>query len=174
MIKNLFTKKEHRNMHGVTKEEVMQASARFWRSRNFGVNFTAPYSLHCEQFQSKLGLRQSVDVIAVEEGDGTGVNLLFSAELTDAGAVAGIATAVIVPVVTLAVGAVSYVEYENDAQRLMAEFWSHLVALPRGPRPPEEPTSAESSRVATPRACPHCGAPAEGTGSFCRFCGAGL
>ncbi|MEM2891866.1 MAG: zinc ribbon domain-containing protein [Thermoplasmata archaeon] len=169
MIKNLFSKREHRNMQGVTKEEVMQASARFWRSRNFGVNFTAPYSLHCEQFQSKLGLRQSVDVIAVEEGAGTGVDLSFSAELTDAGAVAGIATAVIVPVVTVAVGAISYVEYENDAQRMMAEFWSHLASLPRGPQPPQGPASAESSR-----ACPHCGAPAEGAGSFCRFCGTRL
>ena len=57
MIKNLFTKRDHRSISGITKEQAMQAASWFWRSRQFGVNFTSPYSVHGEQFFSKLGLR---------------------------------------------------------------------------------------------------------------------
>jgi len=188
MIKNLFTKREHRSVPGVSKEQAMQAASWFWRSRQFGVNFTAPYSLRCEQFYSKLGLRQSVDVWATDEGTGTAVDISFSAELTDVGAVAGVATAVIFLPVTVAVGAVSYIEYENDAQRLMAEFWSYLSTFPQSQQPPKgpaplptwaqgqpaQPTVSQHPQAATPRPCPKCGAPVEPGSAFCRFCGARL
>src|SRR5512136_1664076 len=95
MIKNLFTKRDHRNFPGLTKEQAMQAASWFWRSRQFGVSFTAQYSVHGEQYFSKLGLRQSVDVFAVDEGTNVGIDLSFSAELTDTGGVAGIVGAVI-------------------------------------------------------------------------------
>src|SRR5512136_2219337 len=139
MIKSLFTKHDHRAIQGVTKEQAMQAASWFWRSRNFGVNFTSPYSLHGEQFYSKLGLRRSIDVWAADEGENVGVDLSFSAELTDVGAVAGIAGLVILWPVALAGGAVSYIEYENDASRLMSEFWSYASAFPKNPQPPSGP-----------------------------------
>jgi hypothetical protein len=40
MIKNLFTKHDHRNMPGITKEQVMQAAGWYWRSRQFGITYT--------------------------------------------------------------------------------------------------------------------------------------
>ena len=120
MIKNLFTKHDHRSMPGITKEQAMQAVAWFWRSRQFSVGFTSPYSLQGAQFYSKLGLRQSINVFVVDEGPSVGIDLSLSAELTDEGAAVGLVGAVVLFPVTLAVGAVSYIEYENDAQRLIA------------------------------------------------------
>jgi hypothetical protein len=174
-------------MAGLTKEQTMQAAGWFWRSRQFGVNFTSPYSLHGEQFFSKLGLRQSVDVYAVDEGSSVGVDLSFSAELTDAGGVVGIVGAVIWLPITVAVGAVSYVEYENDAQRLMADFWSYLQAFPSNPQPPAgpaplpswatakapQPTSEPSSASPT-RTCPKCGGGVDSDSTFCKYCGTRL
>jgi hypothetical protein len=33
MIKNLFTKRDHRSVLGITKEQTMKAASWFWRSR---------------------------------------------------------------------------------------------------------------------------------------------
>ncbi len=170
----------------------MQAASWFWRSRNFGVNFTSPYSLHGEQFYSRLGLRQSIDVWAADEGQNVGVDLSFSAELTDVGAVAGIAGLVILWPVALVGGAVSYVEYENDAQRKMSEFWSYVSAFPKNPQPPSGPAplppwaqgQAPVQPVAPPAApppppapmkeCPKCAGKNDPDGAFCKHCGAKL
>ena len=183
MIRNLFNKHDHRPMSGVTKEQAIQAAAWFWRSRLFGVDFSSPFSLRGIQFHSKLGLRQSVSVYAVDEGGQTGVDLTFSAELTDEGAVAGAVGAVLILPVAAVVGAVSYVEYENDAQRLMNEFWSYLYAFPKDPVPPTgpvpPPTSGEavSSSNASGSAdkargvCPGCGASHDDDSKFCKYCG---
>lgn len=187
MIKNLFTKSDHRSMPGLTKEQAMQAAGWFWRSRQFGVNFTSPYSVHCEQFYSKLGLRQSVDVYAVDEGSNVGINLAFSAELTDAGGVVGIVGAVIWLPITVAAGAVSYIEYERDAQRLMADFWGYLHAFPSNPQPPAGPAplpswaqgqppqaAAQPTAAPVPRTCPKCGGSVDQDSAFCKHCGAKL
>ncbi len=187
MIKDLFTKRNHRSIPRLTKEQAMQASAWFWRSRQFGVNFTSPYSLHGEQYYSKLGLRQSIDVYATGEGKDSGVDLSFSAELTDAGGVAGLAGAVIWLPLTVAVGAVSFIQYENDAQRLMMDFWSYLEGFPRNPKPPEGPAPVPSwaqppkpQPVGSPagaqatKECPLCGAKIDTDSVFCKHCGTRL
>ena len=186
MIKNLFTKRDHRSVSGLTKEQAMQAASWFWRSRQFGVNFSAPYSVHGEQFYSKLGLRQSIDVFAVDEGGSVGVDLQLSAELTDTGGLVGIAGAVIWLPITVAVGAVSYIEYENDAQRLMSEFWSYLYSFPKNPQPPSGPVplpswaQGQSVQPFAPgapppaRTCPSCGTVPDPDAKFCKRCGAKL
>jgi hypothetical protein len=187
MIKNLFTKRDHRSIPGLTKEQAMQAASWFWRSRQFAVNFTSPYSVHGEQFYSKLGLRQSIDVFTVDEGSHVGVDLSFSAELTDAGGVVGLVGAVIWLPITVAAGAVSYIEYENDAQRLMAEFWSYVHSFPKNPQPPAGPAplptwaqgqqpQATVQPATTPRVrvCPKCGGNADPDSAFCKYCGTKL
>jgi len=185
MIKSLFTKRDHRTIPGLTKEQAMQAAGWFWRSRSFGVNFTSPYSVHGEQFYSKLGLRQSIDVWAADEGKDVGVDVSFSAELTDVGAVAGIAGLVILWPVALVGGAVSYIEYENDAQRLMTEFWSYINAFPKNPQPPsapaplpawaqgQQPLQAPVAPQTPPptKECPKCAGKNDVDGKFCKFCG---
>ncbi len=186
MIRNLFTKHDHRPVSGATKEQTIQAAAWFWRSRQFGVSFSSPFSLQGAQFYSKLGLRQSVNVYVVDEGEHTGVDLTFSAELTDEGTVAGAVGAVLILPVAAVVGTVSYVEYENDAQRLTNEFWSYLYAFPKNPVPPAGPAPPPTSGEAVPPsnvsggagealgACPGCGASCDGDAKFCKYCGSRL
>ncbi|UCE91362.1 MAG: hypothetical protein JSV90_08130 [Methanobacteriota archaeon] len=171
MVKNLFTKHDHKPVNGITKEQAVQASAWYWRSRQFGVSFLSPYYLQGAQFQSKLGLRQSVDVRVNDEGDNVGVDVTFSAELTDEGAVLGAVGAVLVLPAAALVGAVSYMEYENDAERLMKEYWAHLYGLPKSPPPAVQPSPGGGSDV---RSCPGCGAPQDKDAKFCKHCGNAL
>jgi len=185
MIKSLFTKRDHRVIPGLTKEQAMQAASWFWRSRNFGVNFTAPYSVHGEQFYSKLGLRQMIDVWTADEAQMVGVDVSFSAELTDVGAVAGVAGLIILWPVALVGGAVSYMEYENDAQRLMSEFWSYLNSFQKNPQPPSAPaplptwaqgqqplqTPVPAQSAAPAKECAKCAGKNDLDSKFCKYCG---
>jgi hypothetical protein len=181
MIKNLFTKRDHRVFPGLSKEQAMQAAGWFWRSRNFGVNYTSPYSLIGSQFYTRLGLRQSINVWAAEEGKDVGVDVSFSAELTDEGAAVGLVGAVLVLPVTIAVGAVSYIEYENDAQRLMNEFWGYLQGFPRNPAPPSGPAAIPTwakekpaPSAPQPKMCPLCRSILDSESVFCKYCGTRL
>jgi hypothetical protein len=184
MIKNLFTKHDRRSFAGITKEQAMQAAGWFWRYRQFGITYTSPYSLRGGQFYSRLGLRQSVDVWAVDDGPNVGVEVTFSAELTDEGAVVGVVGALILLPITVAVGAVSYIEYENDAQRLMTEFWNYVYSFPKNPQPPPgsppAPTWAQGqipqavaqpTSTATARTCPTCSSVLDQDSKFCKHCG---
>lgn len=175
MIKNLFTKHEHRVFSGMTKEQAMQGAAWYWRSRRFGINFPSPYALEGAQYFSKMGLRQQVRITCFEMGQGAGVDISFSGELTDEGAVVGAVGAILVLPVAVAVGAVSYLEYENDANKLLSDFWSYMSSYTSSPRPPAADTSAPSwSDGAAPpsaQACSGCGAPADPDSKFCKHCG---
>ncbi len=186
MIKNLFTKHDHRPITEITKDEVMQASSYFWRFNNFGISFSSPYSMQGSQYYSKLGLRQSISLHLVDEGPQIGVDLSLSAELTDQGAAVGVIGAILVLPLTVAVGAVSYIEYDNDAQRLISGFWQYLYGYKKNPRPPEgQPyvpswaqgppaPQAASSQTGVPRACPKCAAQVDSSDVFCKKCGAKL
>ncbi|OGS56585.1 MAG: hypothetical protein A3K60_02085 [Euryarchaeota archaeon RBG_19FT_COMBO_56_21] len=184
MIKNLFTKHDHRPIAEITKEEVMHAASYYWRFNNFGISFSSPYSMQGSQYFSKLGLRQSISIYLVEEGPQIGVDLSLSAELTDEGAALGIVGAILILPVTVAVGAVSYIEYDNDAQRLMNGFWQYLYGFKKNPKPPtgqpyvpswaQGQTAPQTAQPQTgmPRACPKCGTQVDSTDVFCKKCGA--
>jgi hypothetical protein len=194
MIKNLFTKRDHRLVPGITKEQAMQATSWYWRSRQFGVSFTSPFSMSGGQFYSKLGLRQSIYAYAVDEGPGVAVDISLSAELTDEGAVVGIVGAVLLFPVAVAVGAVSYLEYENEAARLLNDFWGYLNTFPKNPQPPSPaplppwaqgqtaqpvagiaPASPPAGMNEPPRrTCPACGIFVDHDSRFCKSCGTKL
>lgn len=178
MIKNLFTKHEHRVFSGMTKEQAIQGAAWFWRSRQFGINFPAPFAMAGAQYYSKMGLRQQVYITCFEMGQGVGVDVNFSGELTDEGAVVGAVGAILVLPVAVAVGAVSYIEYENDASRLLSDFWSYMSSYTSGQRPPADearpPSWAEGTPQTGPRTCPGCNAPMEPDSKFCKYCGTRL
>lgn len=178
MIKNLFTKHEHRVFPGMTKEQAIQGAAWYWRSRQFGINFPSPYAMAGAQYYSKMGLRQQVYITCFEMGQGVGVDVSFSGELTDEGAVVGAVGAILVLPVAVAVGAVSYIEYENDATRLLSDFWSYMSSYTANQRPPADdakpPSWAEGASQARPRTCPGCNAPAEPDSKFCKYCGTRL
>src|SRR4030042_6228266 len=175
MIRNLFTKRDHRSIPGITKEQAMQAASWYWRNRQFGIAFTSAYSLRGEQFYSKLGLRQSGDVWATAESSAVGVDVSFSAELTDQGAAVGVVGAVLLLPVTVAVGAISYLEYENDAQRQLNDFWSYIYNFPKNPAPPSSSApppswaggqSPQPVAQPAPRNCQSCGAPLDTDSKF--------
>jgi len=162
----------------------MQAASWYWRYRQFGITFTSPYSMRGGQYYSKLGLRQWVDVYAVDEGQNVGVDVTFSAELTDEGAVVGVVGAVLLLPVTAVVGAVSYVEYENDATREMNEFWNYVYNFPKNPTPPTGPEPPHSWAQSQPQQqsapqpiapvankCKNCGAEMDSDSKFCKYCG---
>lgn len=187
MIKNLFTKHDHRSVAGITKEQAVQAASWYWRSRQFGVTFTSPFSMTGSQYHSKLGLRQSVIVWVADEGSNVGVDVTFAAELTDEGAIVGAIGAVLVLPAAVALGAVSYIEYENDAQRQMNEFWTYVYSFPKNPVPPSGPASPAGwvqGQVAQPvppapsqikeNTCPNCGIFIDKDSRFCRNCGTKL
>jgi len=195
MLKNLFTKRDHRLVPGVTKEQAMQAASWYWRSRQFGVSFASPYSMSAGQFYSKLGLRQSIYLYAVDEGPTVAVDISLSAELTDEGAAVGLVGAVLLLPVTVVVGAVSYMEYENDAARLLNDFWGYMNSFPKNPQPPAPaplPSWAQgqtaqpvAGSAAAPvpsvissdpqtRTCPTCGISVDHDSKFCKSCGTRL
>ena len=195
MIKNLFTKREHRLVPGITKEQALQAASWYWRSRQFGVSFTSPFSMSGGQFYSKLGLRQSIYVSAVDEGPSVAVDISLSAELTDEGAVVGIVGAVLLLPVAVAVGAVSYIQYENEAARVLNDFWEYLNSFPKNPQPPApapvptwaqgqtpQPVAGTAPAAAPPagpieptrRTCPTCGIFLDFDSKFCKSCGTKL
>jgi len=199
MIKNLFTKHDHRIVPGITKEQAVQASSWYWRSRQFGIALPSPYSLTGGQFSSKLELRQSVSLYVMDEGPNVGVDIQFSAELTDEGAVVGVVGAVLLLPVTVAVGAVSYIEYDNDAMRQINDFWGYLYQFPKNPQPPgpaPAPSWAQSqgpqpfaggpppqagpqmppppTAPSAPKVCPSCGASLDSDSKFCKNCGTRL
>lgn len=173
MIKNLFTKHDHRSVSGLTKESAIVAASTYWRSRQFGINFTSSYSLQGSQFYSNLGLRQSVNVFVADEGKDVAVDLTFSAELSDEGAVAGVVGVVLVPVVAVAVGAVSVIQYENDAQRAMNDFWTYMFSYPKSAQPAGSPGTSPAAAQG-PRNCPGCNAPQDVEARFCKYCGTKL
>ncbi len=89
--------------------------------------------------------------------------------------------------VTVAVGAVSYIEYENDAQRLVTEFWSYLYNFPKNPQPPSGPSSAPTwaqgqapqpavqfTPTTAAKTCPTCSSSLDRDSKFCKHCGAKL
>ena len=178
MIKNLFTKHEHRMFPGVTRERAVQGAAWYWRSRQFGVNSPSPYALEGAQFSSKLGLRQQVRVTCFETGQGVGIDISFSGELTDEGAAVGAVGAILVLPVAVAVGAVSYMEYENDANSLLRDFWSYMSSCTANPQPPDaappSPSGTQGDAREHPQTCPGCSAPADTDSKFCRYCGTRL
>ena len=75
--------------------------------------------------------------------------------------------------VALVGGAISYTEYEGEANKLMGNFWNHVdsVAMISG-KPPETPPppSPEPEEVDTKK-CSDCGAVLPETWKACPYCG---
>src|SRR5256712_13786160 len=94
---------------------------------------------------------------------GSNVDLTFSAQITDEGLIAGAVTAVFLLPVAVLGGAVSYAEYETDAQNLIVAFWQ-VLSVPSGAAT-DRPTSA------MPAKCKGCGAALLPDWKVCPYCG---
>lgn len=171
-FRQLFTKREQRLYSGMGKDLLMEKSAAFWCQSQFSVGYPGPMQIHAEHVQMKIGLRQVVDVRASDLGGSVSVDMLFSAMLGDEEAVIGAVGAVIVFPVAAAIGAVSYLEYENDAANLMRSFWGYLdsLVISSGGRIAYAPIQPSSTSVPALN-CARCGLPLDSDAGFCKRCG---
>jgi hypothetical protein len=173
-FRQLFTKREQHFYEGVKKEQMVEKASSFWYQSRFSVSFPAQFQIHGENVETKIGLRQVVDVWVIDSGSSVTVDLMFSAMLGDQETAVGVVGAIIILPVAAVVGAVSYLEYENDARNLMNTFWGYLdsLATSMGGRmtQPSPPTTVSAGSVPGPP-CPKCGLTTEGDAIFCKRCG---
>lgn len=173
-LRQLFSKREQHFYRGIKKEQLMGKISSFWHQSQFAISYPSQFQVHGENIQTKIGLRQVVDVWVQNSGESTSIDLMFSAMLGDEEAALGVVGAVIVLPVAAAVGAMSYLEYENDARNLMNAFWNYLdsLAVSTGGRvvQPPSPTFVSPVGVAGPP-CQKCGATNDSDAIFCKRCG---
>jgi hypothetical protein len=163
-IQRLFTRHDQRVFPSTTKEEMVARVGEFLRQSQFSLGFVSPYQLHAEQYFAKLGLRRVMDVSVYDSGSDVGVAVDLSASLGDAEAAVGVVGALLVLPLAAAVGAVSYLDYESDAQALIASMWNYIGT---------SPAPGEAEPAVTVR-CGNCGLEVDADSKFCKRCGAQL
>jgi len=153
-LQHLFTKRDQRAVPSAPEEALARAGD-FLRQTQFHVELVSPTRLHAEQYQQKLGLRRVMDLYTERSPGGTLVTAELSATLGDEAAALGIAGALLIFPLTAAVGVLSYVDYESDANSLLSSLWGHLSFTASGDMP----------------RCTDCGLEAGPGDRFCRQCG---
>ncbi|MDH4123769.1 MAG: zinc ribbon domain-containing protein [Thermoplasmata archaeon] len=170
-FRQLFTKREHRILTGVKKDKLVQSISNFWSQSQFGISFVGPFQIHGERLYSKIGLRQVVDIWIQDSGKNVMIDLMFSATLGDEEAVIGAIGAVVVLPVAVAVGAVSYLEYENEANNLVGSFWNFLTSIAvSGKGSISSPLPVQPAPL-IPISCPKCKATVDSDSQYCKKCG---
>jgi hypothetical protein len=160
-FQRLFTRRDQRVFQNMSKEELVTRASAFLKQAQFTVSFPGAYQLHAEQVYPKIGLRRVADVWVYESGNDVKVTLDISATLGDTEAAVGIIGAVLLLPVAVAVGAVSYMDYETDAANLMGSFWSYMYSA----------TAPTTQQFGTLR-CGNCGLELDPDAKFCKRCGA--
>ena len=135
----------------------------FLRQAHFQTSDIDRQHVHGEQFFQKLGLRRAMDVWVNPQGDGSIVTLDISATLGDPEAAVGLLGAVIYLPLAIAVGAVSYLDYERDATSLIASLWNYLDTLDARP---------SASNIESAPRCSNCGLSLDSDSRYCKRCGA--
>lgn len=144
------------------REEVLTRTSEFLRQSQFHIDFASPVQLHAEQYYQKLGLRRVMDVWVSDAVPGTTVSIEFSATLGDAETAVGLVGAVLLLPLAVAVGAVSYIDYEADANALVQSLWGYLAS---GQTP-------AGTALPMLRRCGNCGLLLDADARFCKHCGA--
>ncbi len=131
-------------------------------------------------YYSNLGLRREVEVRLSETNGALYVDLGFRARLTDEGAVGGVVAAVVFLPVAAVGGAISWSQYENDANNLMWNYWhflwqttgkpSQILAVTPLPFGTPYPIMSPASSAPAARACTKCGAGLAVDWKACPYC----
>ena len=134
----------------------------WWARQGFHLAQTGPYRIHGSSFYGRIGLRREFDLALDADGKGSSVDLVFRARITDEGLVGGAVAAVLFLPVAIVGGAVSYTQYETDAQNLMAAFWQYVTALQVGGGAPPAIvpppcSSCDAALLPDWKLCPTCG-----------------
>lgn len=162
-LQHLFSKRDVRTYPKSPVDMVLTGVRTFLRQAQFEIYDVNPQQVHGEQYFHKLGLRRAVDVWVNPNGDGSIVTLDISATLGDPEAAVGLLGAVIYLPLAVAVGAVSYLDYERDATSLLTSLWNYLGNMEG--RPP-------SSGLEATLRCSNCGLSQDHDSRYCKRCGA--
>jgi len=160
-LQHLFTKREQRILSGVTKEDLVQRSATYWNQKGYRVNFYGPYQFQGVHVESKLGLRQVVELNVTDYSQNVAIDLSLSATLGDTEAIVGVIGLVLIPIAAVAVGGLSYIDYDNSATADIANYWSYIYSIGAGAQP----------QMVVPLRCKTCGASLDHDSKFCKNCG---
>lgn len=172
----------------VSRDEIYPKLGDFWTRHGFYVSQIQPYYLYGQSYQERIGLRREFYLFLEERDGDTYVNLHLFARITETGMVGGLAAAVIAWPVAIVGGAISYHEYEKDANSLMYYFWSFMEELTnkkseiptKPPEPPktkqftEERPSTEKLEKLKTNTCKKCGALLPKDWKACPYCGKSL
>jgi hypothetical protein len=134
----------------------------FLSQAQFNIYTVGPYQLHAEQYFQKLGLRRAMDVWVNSQAGGSVVTAEISATLGDTEAAVGLVGAIIYLPLAVAVGAVSYIDYEQDANALLGTLWNYLAS----------PGPQGGGARGNERRCGNCGLELDSDARFCKRCGA--
>ena len=159
----MFEKRDVRFFPGLRRDEAWTKAWDWWGRQGFHLAKTGPYRFHGSSHYARIGLRREFDLIVDEVPGGSNLDLTFSAQLTDEGLIAGAVAAVFLLPVAVLGGAVSYTEYETDAQNLILAFWQFLSAGPGASR--------DQTTPAMPPPCKGCGAALLPDWKVCPYCG---
>jgi hypothetical protein len=144
-------------------EDAVSLVGTFLTQAQFQVFTVGPYQLHAEQFFQKLGLRRAMDIWVSRQDGAAVVTAEISATLGDTEAAVGLIGAIIYLPLAVAVGAFSYIDYEQDANALLMSMWGYLASS--GPRSSAQEAPQE-------RRCGNCGLALDPDARFCKRCGA--
>lgn len=162
-LQRLFVRRDSRLFSQLSPEDAVSLTGTFLSQAQFHVQYVAPYQVHAEQFFQKLGLRRAMDVWVSRQDGAAVVTAEISATLGDAEAAVGLIGAIVYLPLAVAVGALSYIDYEQDANALLMSMWGYLgSSTPSGGR--ETP--------AGDRRCGNCGLTLDPDARFCKRCGA--
>ncbi|MBI0582614.1 MAG: zinc ribbon domain-containing protein [Methanomassiliicoccus sp.] len=159
-LQRLFVRRDARSYPSLSVDGAADRVGTFLGQAQFQVFRVGPQQFHGEQYFQKLGLRRAIDVWINAQDGGSVVTAEISATLGDTEAAVGLVGAIIYLPLAVAVGAVSYIDYERDANSLMMALWTYLSS----PGAPGEGVRAE-------RRCGNCGAVLETDARFCKYCG---
>lgn len=162
-LQRLFVRRDSRMFSQLSPDDAVGSVRRFLGQAQFNIYDVGPYQLHAEQFFQKLGLRRAMDVWVSSQTGGAVVTAEISATLGDTEAAVGLVGAIIYLPLAVAVGAVSYIDYEQDANALLMSLWNYLASS--GSRSGGESGVQE-------RRCGNCGLTLDPDARFCKRCGA--
>ena len=176
----MFEKRDYRAIPGAKVADVWAKAWDYWQRAGFALYHVAPNQFTGASYYSNLGLRREILVRFQEANDATYVDLGFRAQITNQGADGGVVAAVVFWPVAAVGGAISWSQYEAEANNLMWGFWqllwqatekpSQILAVgslpygaPYAVTPPPGPASS--------KACSKCGAGLQADWRACPYCG---
>lgn len=178
----MLERRDYRVVPGVRAADVWSKAWDWWQRAGFALQHMGPNQFRGTSVYSKIGLRREVEVRLTEANEALYVDLAFRAHFTEAGVVGGAVAAVLFWPVAVVGGALSWSEYENEANALLMSFWYFLwqttgtpsqilfaTAPPFGTPYAVTPPPAPPATAA--KACGKCGAGLASAWKACPYCG---